>query len=740
MLLKLNGIKCIYHCVYAKNNANQYLEIFVIDKNKQEGVYAKLASQLSNSAHLSVVIINAVSMIAYRATKQQIIDSFDMNDSINHIIMRKCAIDGETAEKMSLYFSKSHATIAAFIGCTFDNFSHKIIFNGFSCINTLQILFFHNTNIDDTTANALSKVIANNTKLILVDIFNCNLQKGAGTIAAALKNTSTITTLSLSDNKIPGSVADDLAVAIYVNCNLERLRLADNNLHHHAAAIASALCQIRTLVELNFNNNNMTEKVADELSLAIENNKSLQVLRIGGNDLKSNGVIRISLSISRLSKLRMLAINDNQITEEAADSIAVAICNNKQLTELNLNNNLLRKGVDKIANALHAHNIPLESLGLSSNEIPEEAANALADAIKNNCLLEVLNLSNNNLYTGGVITIAKSLANLSSLKSLNFSSNKTGSGAADAIASVILANSWLDTLYLYDNHLETGVNVIANALKQISGLKKLNLNDNRIPECAGEDLAGAILSNKSLQVVQFANNNLKTKGIVAISRALSNLTELQTFSTFNNYCTGEASDAIALAISSNVNLKTIYVCENNLQAGVTKIANALNHVSVKELNFRDSNISESAASEFAVTISNQHCLEKLVLDCNHLGTNGILTLTRSLHSLNTLKLLNLDNTSLTEEAADAIALALLSNHGLEQLYLGNNKLRAGAIKVARALKSISTLQILDLNDNHMPAGVADELASAITCNSSLKQLRVRNNKITTNGMIKLQTH
>ena len=115
-------------------------------------------------------------------------------------------------------------------------------------------------------------------------------------------------------------------------------------------------------------------------------------------------------------------------------------------------------------------------------------------------------------------------------------------------------------------------------------------------------------------------------------------------------------------------------------------------------------------------------MEELVLDYNHLCTK-FLTLARSLHSINTLKLLNLNNTSLTEEAADAIALAISSNHGLEQLYLGNNKLRAGGIKIARALKSISTLQILDLNDNHMPVEVALELASAIARNSSLKQLR-----------------
>jgi len=126
------------------------------------------------------------------------------------------------------------------------------------------------------------------------------------------------------ENKIPGSVADDLAIAIYINCKIERLHLADNNLQYQGAVVASALSQIKTLIELNLDNNNMTEKVADDLALAIESNKSLQILRVGGNDLRSDGIIRISNSTSCLSKLRILAMNNNQITE-AADAIAVAI-------------------------------------------------------------------------------------------------------------------------------------------------------------------------------------------------------------------------------------------------------------------------------------------------------------------------------------------------------------------------------------------------------------------------------
>ena len=84
----------------ARNSDSQSLETFVINKSKQEGMYAKIATHFRDSTFLSVMIINTVAMAAYRATKQQIIDGYNMNDSISHITMKHCDIDEETAEKM----------------------------------------------------------------------------------------------------------------------------------------------------------------------------------------------------------------------------------------------------------------------------------------------------------------------------------------------------------------------------------------------------------------------------------------------------------------------------------------------------------------------------------------------------------------------------------------------------------------------------------------------------------------
>ena len=364
---------------------------------------------------------------------------------------------------------------------------------------------------------------------------------------------------------------------------------------------------------------------------------------------------------------------------------------------LNLNNNLLKKGIAIKANALHTNKTPLETLAISSNQIPEEAAESFAATIRSNCLLEVLNLYNNNLHDDGMIKIAHSLANLSSVKYLYVGGNKLSCKAADAIASVILANNKLGTLYLNENFLGAGVQVIANALKQIASLESVYLNNNQIPEFVAEDLAGALLINKSLRVVALSDNHLTTKGIKIISQAVSNLSELQMYNISYNYCTDEASDSISSVILHKTNV-TVYTTGNCLQTGVIKIGNVLNSILIKELNLRYCNLSESVAASLAHrphTISKY--LEIFAFEGNNLGINGNIKVAKLLSSLRKLTLLNLDDTCLTKEAADAIAMAISSNPELEQIYLGNNKLHTGGYKIVRALKSLTNLRILVLN-------------------------------------------
>ena len=780
---KVDWYKVYLSLCCARGNDRRSLDNFVIDKNKKEGMYAKLESQFSDNNYLSVVIINAVSMVAYRATKQQIVDSFNMNDSISRIKMTQCNLETETAEKISSYFSKSRMIIAGFVECTLNNAGHKI-FNGLSLISTLQILFLFNTNVDKTTAIALSSVIANNTNLFVVQLSNCNLQKNASIIAAALKDISTVLTLSLSQNEIPGSVADDLAIAIYVNCNLERLHLADNNLLHHAAVVASALCQIKTLVELDLSNNNMTDKVTSELALAIKSNELLQVLLIRGNSLTTDGIIKIAQSISLLSHLRILDISDNKFTKRAADAIANAISNNTGLEELHLGNNNLCTGAMKIATALTSIS-SLKLLDLSDNKIPTVVASKIASAIKSNCFLEELKLRDNKLMTDGIITIAQSLSNISTLRSLDIKQNKITEEAGEALSKVILSNTDIEELYLSNNSLQAGVIQLLKALKRVRLLKVLDIENNitnkvldkatslsytskfcalhyDLPLCQSEALlqsasvtsmeycdierkekiastiADVISNNTSLQSLCLRDNNLKTDEVITIVESLSNFIALNDLDLCSNQVTEEACDAIISMILRNGTLQELQLGDNDLRAGALTIVTSLQNVSsLRRLYLDNNSISNKLCAKSTSFFCNTH-LELLNLSFNCLQLSGKF-IAQGLSMISTLTNLNLHDCHITSKAANNLAAAIITNSLLEFLHLRNNQLQtSGVVIICQSLKYLSTLQGFDISCNEVTEHGADDIASVVLSNNKMRQLYLGGNKLDSSASIILR--
>ena len=724
---KLAAVKVEWNKVYlsvcsARNSDSQSLETFVIDKSKQEGVYVKLATHLNQNTSLSVVIINVVSMAAYRATKRQIIDGYNINDSISHLMMSQCDIDEETAETMSQYFSKSHMETAVFFGCTFNGFGQKIIFNGFSCISTLKIFIIENANIDETTTIALSKVIANNSELYQLGLCNCNLQKKACVIATSLKNISTVLTLNLSNNKIPGSVADDLAIALYINCKVRRLHLANNNLQHQGGTVvASALCHIKTLVELNLSNNRMTEKVADELSLAIESNKSLQVLCIGGNDLRSDGIIRISQSISSLSNLRVLEMADNQITESASQAIANAVSSNHGLEQLYLGRNKLRTGALKIAIGL-LNISSLKLLDLTDNELSTVVASKIASVITTNSLLEELRLRNNKLTTSGIITIAQSLSNISTLKILDIINNHITEEAAIAIASLILRNDTLEELCVGDNDLRAGVVTIVESLQNVSTLKKLYLDNTSVPDKMWMKLA-SVLKNIHLTVLNLSYNCLQLSGKF-VAQALSKLNTLTHLYLHDCYMTNKAANSLAAAITSNCSLKALVLRNNQLQtSGVISICQSLNHLStLQEFNISCNEVTEQGAYAIASVVFNNIELKQLFLGDNKLH-NSTAQIMRALQTVSSISFLYLSYMEMTDSIAPALEAAINSNHLLEELCVAGNFLSNSLVNVIKACKrSVKNLIALDLRCNLVTPSKISYLASVISSIHTLKAL------------------
>jgi len=430
--------------------------------------------------------------------------------------------------------------------------------------------------------------------------------------------------------------------------------------------IFEALSYIKSLKFLNINRTRIDNTA---INLVIENNVNLHYVYLNCQ-LQSNA-IQIASVLKTLSTIRTLNLSNNSIPSYAADEISKIIAANPKLQALLLANNNLQNGVAVIASAL-CRIASLTSLNLSNNNMTEEAAEHLALAIVSNKSVEELRLGGNNLKTNGIIKIAQHLQGITSLTVLDFSDNQITEGAATSISLFISSSPNLEHLYLGNNKLGKGlVNVVA-ALKSISKLKILDLNDNDMPVDVATELASAIVYNSSLKNLRLRGSRLGSFGIATIATALSDISTLKLLDVRDSLITEEVADILSSVLKCNTSIEVLYLGNNKLGAAALKIVKALKYTS-------------------------------------------------------SLKKLDLDNNSVSGIIADELAVVIERN-SLQRLWLANNDFRSCASKILHSLSNITSLTELDLSGNDMPKDIATLLASAIASNFSLEVLRLNNNK------------
>ena len=156
---------------------------------------------------------------------------------------------------------------------------------------------------------------------------------------------------------------------------------------------------------------------------------------------------------------------------------------------------------------------------------------------------------------------------------------------------------------------------------------------------------------------------------------------------------------------------------------------------LKVINLENNNIDEDAATELAGHLHCNNILEQLWLRGNELYDKGASVVLQSLHNLSTLLILDLSYNHLSSESADGIAVVVGNNCSLQQLWLdGNELLTRGVVRIASALKKLSRLRILSLCSNGITDDAADEMSNVITNNTLLVDLLLGNNQLQAIGI------
>ena len=695
------------------------LTILCLGNNKiSKEVAIELALAIKSNKHLQKLWLNNSNL---RSSATVILQSLSTISTLKYLNLDNNQITEEAGEALASVIS--HNTGLEYLVVSGNNLEEGILIvaKALQHISSLKSLYLGNSNISNEVSNELALAITANKYLEIMQLYKTNL-KSLVTVIKPLSTISTLNYLNISSNEITEEAGEALASVILYD---RKLYVSGNNLGEELLCIMKALRYVTSLRMLSLSDNNISKEVAIELALAIKSNKHLQKLWLNNSNLRSSATV-ILQSLSTISTLKYLNLNKNQITEEAGEALASVILHNTGLEELHLSGNSLGERLFNVAKALK-HISSLKSLDFGNNNISKQTCDELSLVIAGNKYLEELRLYNTNLQYSAIV-ILQSLSNISTLKYLNLDSNQITEKAVEALASVIFHNTGLEELHLSGNNLGEELLSIMKSLRHVDSLRMLTLSDNNISKEVAIELALAIKSNKHLQKLWLNNSNLRSSATV-ILQSLSTISTLKYLNLNKNQITEEAGEALASVILHNTGLEELHLNGNSLGERLFNVAKALKHISsLKSLDFGNNNISKQTCDELSLVIAGNKCLEELRLYNTNLQYSAIVIL-QSLSNISTLKYLNLINSQTTEEAVAALASVILHNTGLEELYLSDNNLGEGALKIAMALQHINCLKILDLENNVIPKQSASEFGDALKLNKHLEKLWLNNNNL-----------
>ena len=423
-------------------------------------------------------------------------------------------------------------------------------------LSTLTKFYINDNKITYEAAYGIATAIQYSSQLCELDISNNKLQtEGIRKIVKSLQGSQTLTKLDISNNYVTDEAADDIATAISCNTGLQELNINGNDFKTSGAIIiAKCLQKVSTLRKLYMDSNNITDGAADDISAAISCNPCLKEFTIARNNLQTLGSMKIAKGLQNIKALAKLHLHVNNITQDAADDIAVAISYNVHLQEFNIGKNYLQaSSVIKVAKSLQKIST-LTKLYIDNNKITNEAAYYIANVISCNSHLQELDIGSNNLQTQGATIILKSLQKISSLTTLCINYNVIAKEVADDIAAVVSCNP-MQVLDVSNNCLGTiGITKVAKALQSVCTLTHLYISNNNITDKATDDIAAAISCNLYLEEFDISYNSIEGRGAIKIARSFQQISTLKKLFMDHNKITDEASDDIAAVIHCNPHL------------------------------------------------------------------------------------------------------------------------------------------------------------------------------------------
>ena len=731
------------------NHAHFLTVVDLSNNNLSTDESDELANLIQQNTNLEVLVLKNNNL---ESSVTVVLDSLTRyTESLKVLDIENNAID-ETAGEALADLIKNTELRELYIGNNNFGIGLLNVVKALQNISTLNALDLSENGFSDVVGIELVKVIQSNhlQKLILR---NTNLKSSAAEILKALSSISSLYALDLVNIQLNEEASEALESVILNNSSLEELRLENGNI---TIRVVKGLSTLLSLTVLDLGDNNLSDEMGMELAKNFQSNCALEELHLGNNNFKDS-ILNILQSLAHVSKLKVINFENIALSEEACDRLVSVLLNNTKLEELYLQNTNLRiKAVD-VLNALKTTS--LNTLDLSCNNLPQDVNIALSDVIRTNRLLQKLFLSGNNLSDGdasnafkrqagdiiactnsqinrplstdrdkivkGFLTVVKALQNLSSLEVLDLTDSVLSNEVCTELAVAIQSNQSLVELHLGSNKVNSSLVVLLQSLSTFSSLKVLSIQNADITEHCCDALASVIENNSGLEVFCLPNAKLHG-GILKIIKALQNLSTLLVLDMNDIYLPPNESIELATVIYSNEFLEELKLRNNNLIFSATKILKALCNVcSLHVLDLVNTQLTKEACETLESVILNNIGLKELYLGHNNITMNII----KALSTISSLTVLDLDDDSLSDEIGMELAKSFQLNYTPEELHLGNNNFKESILNILQSLDKVSNLKVINFDNITFSEEACDGLVSVLLNNTKLEELYLQNTNL-----------
>ena len=664
---------------------------------------------------------------------------------------------------------------------------------------SLQKLNISHNYISDEGAAVISRCLESNKTLQELDISHNKISNsGIISIGKALEFNSTLQILDMSHNHSYTGGVLTFSDHLKEKSKLHHLRISWNNIHldldsalksfsmysnelgSTGAILVSAFLHHNTnIYELDISCNNVSDDGAVAISESLQYNNTLQVLNMSENEISNHGIISISKALQINKALQMLDISHNKMSDDGATAIGKCLKNNNTLRELNMSHNKIsNNGVTNIGEALQM-NTSLRILDVSHNNISDDGAIIIGETLRNcyrdnatksegtceiqNCVLEKLHMSYNCISSEGILTLSNCFKSSNTLKELTISWNncKTlvvldgrsrcchmsrkqfGDIGTILTLAFLFQNDKVQILNLSHNNIyDDGAVAISEYLRVNKTLKELNISSNYVTNHGIIKIAGAIQINATLRLLDISSNNLSrctevaktlkyylkhnnVLQILLISWKNANTTHTYAYNVEANnkcYVNSHTSKWFNDTSVTNVALSHIYTaidhwlhehCVHFLRRMPYKLqfddieahlltAFVHDNVNIKILEISNKKVSQNAVVVISNFVKENAALQKLIFSSNEISEKAVQLVMKAVQINTTLQSLNISFNNINDDGAAAISECLKNNNKLRELDVSHNELsNTGIVDIGEALQTNTTLQILDISYNNI---------------------------------------